>query len=116
MNFVVAALIVGRFHDLSSLAASSELDEEEMLQRTPETLEEYVPNYEAEADIFWLFQVANFSISSTHHSHPSRFSHHINLTVASPQPSRVSLSLLGGQSLTGRAFVWPPFGLMVFLK
>ena len=55
MNFVVAALILARFHEISSLAACSEscgdtLTDADFNQSSGS------PNYEAESDIFWLFQ------------------------------------------------------------
>jgi hypothetical protein len=61
MNFVVAALILARFHDLSPLAASSEsadLTVSQAALRTVDTL-----NFEAESEIFWLFQVRTSSPS-----------------------------------------------------
>jgi hypothetical protein len=111
MNFVVAALILARFHDLSALAASSELDEDTWPPSSPEASEEYVPNYEAEADVFWLFQVVNFeNLSLT--CGLSHSSLHFNPTAPLRQPSRESLSLLDGQFPTERFSAWRRFGPM----
>lgn len=56
MNFVVAALILARYRELCSLATYSEYGEtctEIDYSECP-----IEPNYEAESDVFWLFQVS----------------------------------------------------------
>jgi hypothetical protein len=114
MNFVVAALILARFHELSTIAAASELNEDAWPPPSPEQVEEYVPNYQAEADVFWLFQVASRWPHCSPHTVFSRSCPHSNLMDPSPQLSQGSLSRLGGQSQMERSSAWHRSGLMAF--
>lgn len=59
MNFVVAALILARYHEISPLATCADWSDINIdVDYDIGAFEP--PNYKAESDVFWLFQVSLF--------------------------------------------------------
>jgi hypothetical protein len=110
MNFVVAALILARFHDLSPLAASSESANVDSIP--PDTTSPLgSPDPEVESEIFWLFQVIFLSLSLRLLTFVCRASCRLSNQMA-PSPRLLSASPLPRDGIfkTGRSSPSPPFG------